>query len=217
MKNLGQKSGDLMTRTVGFLNSPGWAGLVFAFSLAWLIAAIYICYVNYLSTYYGIVAFFPKLDVLVIWAFVAFVQGSEFVIPFIESGNLHKEMAEGWKNSLRVTWIVVIFIDYITALIWFSGKAGITLDNLGTMFLANPAKVIGIEIGSLIFSIIFLLAEILVVLGMRSTVESGKKVFASLHVQLTRPAKTKPSLPEGYDRDDRGRPFRTNDFVADVS
>lgn len=183
-----RRGNTVFTGLLGFLSLDKWAELTLFFSVVWVLAALYVCVVNYISTYIGIQTLFPVLAPGVIVAFVIFVQGSEFVVPILEGLNLHSEIAHEFRLGFRIAWFVAIVVDYITAWIWFNLQANVTFDTVGPAFTNDPVRMIFTEVVILVFSLIFLVAEVLVVVGVRAVLDRGAVVWKKLNVSVDQPA-----------------------------
>lgn len=134
---------------LAFLVSPQWAPYTAIFTGAFTLATLSVCVYNYYTTYTGLAS--VGLVGLIGILLTAMVQGYQFVAPVIRQLKLMEDKM--WETGLFVGWILMLTIDFLTAFLY-------VLPYPGTVFhIALKIVVAGM----------FLIAEVLLWLGIRST------------------------------------------------
>jgi hypothetical protein len=139
-----------MNKIFSFLRRPQFGPFFIVVSLVCTFAFLWLCKINYQTTYNQLVAHMPQEAAK---AFTLVIQGFEFLIPILTLLGIMitLEMSKLMRIILYACWMVVMLIDFSTAYLYFIG------------FYPNPMWIDYII--SISLSGVFLFAEVFVILS----------------------------------------------------
>lgn len=134
---------------LAFLVSPQWAPYTAVFTGGFTLATLLVCVYNYYTTYKGLesVGLVGMIGILL----TAMVQGYQFVAPVIRQLKLMEDKM--WETGLFVGWVLMLIIDFLTAFLYV---------------LPYPGTIYHVAL-KVVVAAVFLIAEVLLWLGIRST------------------------------------------------
>ena len=110
-----------MNKLYGFLRKKELAPFLMIVCLVSLVASVWLCIINYKTTYAVLLGRLPQ-DASI--ALTIFVQGFEFLIPILALLGIIQalELSKELKLGLYIAWAAVMLIDFATAYIYLLGE-----------------------------------------------------------------------------------------------
>jgi len=110
-----------MNKLYGFLRKKELAPFLMIVCSVSLVASVWLCIINYKTTYTELLGRLPQ-DASI--ALTIFVQGFEFLIPILALLGIINalELSKELRLGLYIAWAAVMLIDFVTAYVYLLGE-----------------------------------------------------------------------------------------------